>query len=109
MTPATGTRDAPATTNAAESNGDEEPEERVLLCKNFKLRIEMEEKMMHEAPFCLLFTVAFSLMVISQFSAFDGAVMSSVTRNLQETYRVQDIEYLNDAAHVVETLEGRVH
>eukprot|EP01050_Picozoa_sp_SAG11_P046093 SAG11_NODE_23368_length_390_cov_0.542955_1_plen_42_part_10 len=42
--------------------------------------------------------------MISQFSAFDGAIMSSVTRNLHETYKIEDISYLKDAAHVVETL-----
>ena len=76
-----------------------------LLCKNFRQRVEMEETMLHEAPFCLLFTAAHLLMILSQFSAFDGAMMSSVTKNLFDTYRVEDIDYLRDATHVVETLE----
>ena len=79
---------------------------RVLIRKNLIQRVEMEETIMHEAPFCLLFTIGYVLLVCSQFSAFDASIMASVTRNLYETYEIDNIEYLKDASEVVETLEG---
>jgi hypothetical protein len=45
----------------------------------------MEERIMHEAPFCFLFVTALSLMLLSMVYAFDTEKMASVHRLLSDS------------------------
>lgn len=52
---------------------------------NLVQRVEMEERIMGEAPFCFLFVAALSLMMTSMVYAFDTEKMASVHRLLTDS------------------------
>lgn len=52
-------------------------------------RVEMEEKIIHDLLFCLLFMLAVSLMFTCMSTAFDTQQMSSVHHMLFDSVRTQ--------------------
>jgi hypothetical protein len=73
--------------SAAAGAGSGAPGRRRLLHEHLIQRIEMEEHILHEAPYCLLFMWTLVFVLASMVVAFDTEKLASVHRLLSDSVR----------------------